>query len=121
MAEVITLSHYVKDAQRARGGSKRGGRPVYFERAELQALMALYSEQVMAGAWRDYALDHLVGMAAFSIYRRAQERPVYTLAKRQIGPGSYEYVLFEEGRRRRKAGDLGRLIAWLRTPLTVVG
>jgi len=120
MAEIISLAHYVKDAQRARAGTKRSGKPVFFERGELQALMALYSEQVMAGVWRDYALDHLVGMAAFSVYRRSQERPLYILAKRQIGPGSYEYLLFEEGRRKRKAGELTHLIECLRTPLTVV-
>ena len=120
MAEIISLSHYLKDAQRSRSGAKRSAKPVFFDRRELQALMALYSEQVMAGVWRDYAIDHMVGMAAFSVYRRNQEQPAYTLAKRQIGPGSYEYLLFEEGRRRRRAGELARIIDSLRTPLTVV-
>ncbi|MEO1191475.1 MAG: DUF2794 domain-containing protein [Pseudomonadota bacterium] len=119
MADVVSLDHYLKQAQR--GSGRRQARPVYFDRSELQALMALYSEQVMAGTWRDYAIDHLAGMAAFSVYRRSQERPLYTLAKRQIGPSDHEYLLFEEGRRRRKAGDLSRLITWLRTPLKVVG
>ena len=120
MAEVISLAHYMKEAQRAKGGSRRGAKPLFFEKRELQALMALYSEQVMAGTWRDYALDHLAGMAAFSIYRRAKERPLYTVAKVQVGPGSHEFVLFEEGKRTRKAGDLDRLLVYLRKPLSVV-
>ncbi|MEQ8654058.1 MAG: DUF2794 domain-containing protein [Kiloniellales bacterium] len=120
MAEVISLARYVKEAQRSRGGAKRSSKPVFFTKGELQALMALYSEHVMAGVWRDYAIDHLTGMAAFSIYRRAQERPLYTLAKHQVGPASYEYLLFEEGKRRRRAGDIARLLDYLRAPLTVV-
>ncbi len=120
MADVISLAQYVKDAQRSRSGAKRSNKPVFFDRRELQALMGLYSEYVMAGEWRDYAIDHLVGMATFSIYRRAQEWPLYTLAKRQVGSGSFEYILFEEGRRRRKAGDMARLLECLRQPLTVV-
>ncbi len=120
MAEVISLSRYVKEAQRSRGGARRNVKPVFFSKQELQALMALYIEHVMAGSWRDYAIDHLVDLAAFSIYRRSQERPLYTVAKHQIGPGSYNYLLFEEGKRRRQAGDLSRLLDYLRTPLTLV-
>ena len=120
MAEVISLSRYVKDTQRSRSSAKRNSRPVFFTKQELQALMALYSEHVMAGVWRDYAIDHLAGMAAFSIYRRAQEQPLYTLAKHQVGPGSFEFILFEEGKRRRRAADLSRLLDYLRQPLTVV-
>ncbi len=120
MAEVISLSQHVKEAQRSRSGTKRNSKPVFFAKSELQALMSVYSENVMAGVWRDYAIDHQAGLAAFSIYRRAQERPLYTLAKQLIGPGTYEYLLFEEGKRRRRAGNLERLLDYIRTPLTVV-
>ena len=121
MVEVVSLLHYLQSSQRARGSAKRNNRPIFFDRREHQSLMALYSEQVMSGEWRDYAIDYLVGMAALSIYRRSEERPLYTVVKHQVGPGRYEYLLFQEGRRRQRAGNLDRILDYLRQPMTIVG
>jgi len=116
MGEVVEFAQVLAASRRGR----RSQKTLYFERRELQQLMALYSEFVMTGAWRDYAIDHQPGLAAFSIFRRTQERPVFVIAKRQVGPGAHEFLLFEEGRRRRRAGSLETVLDSLRKPLTVV-
>lgn len=54
---------------------------VTFTRAELNAVMSLYSFQVSKGDWRDYALDFTRGMAAFSAFRHAHEQPLVSVVK----------------------------------------
>ena len=55
---------------------------VFFERRELDRLLALYGRMVAAGEWRDYAIDFLKDRAVFSIFRRASGYQDY---------GYYEY------------------------------
>ena len=55
---------------------------VFFERRELDALLRLYGRMVAAGEWRDYAIDGLKDFAAFSVFRRASEAPLYRIEKR---------------------------------------
>ena len=52
----------------------------FFSRRELNQLLSLYSRRVMAGDWRDYAIDHRDGMAMFSIFRHSFDRSVYVMA-----------------------------------------
>jgi hypothetical protein len=77
-----------------------GSRPtpspfVAFDRRELNAILRVYSRRVAEGEWRDYALDHLVDRAVFSIFRRTSEMPIYrvekipALARKQ---GAYQVV-----------------------------
>ncbi|SOC24398.1 MULTISPECIES: DUF2794 domain-containing protein [Thalassospira] len=54
---------------------------VHFDRTELMQLMNTYSRQVASGAWRDYAIDHLDGMAMFSIFRSSHETAIFTVIK----------------------------------------
>jgi hypothetical protein len=55
---------------------------VFFSRAELDRLLGLYGRMVSQGIWRDYAIDGLREAAAFSVYRRASEHPLYRIEKR---------------------------------------
>jgi hypothetical protein len=55
---------------------------VAFHRTELAEIFAVYGRMVAAGEWRDYAIDCLREAAVFSIFRRAAERPIYTVEKR---------------------------------------
>ncbi len=55
---------------------------VFFERRELDRLLGLYGRMVAAGEWRDYAIDSLTDSAAFCVYRRASEAPLYRIEKR---------------------------------------
>ena len=54
---------------------------VFFERRELDALLRLYGRMVAAGEWRDYAIDGLREFAAFSVFRRTSEAPLYRIEK----------------------------------------
>jgi Protein of unknown function (DUF2794) len=55
---------------------------VFFERRELNLLLAVYGRMVAAGHWRDYAIDGLKDAAVFSVFRRSSEHPLYRIEKR---------------------------------------
>ena len=57
------------------------GVTVRFERDELARLLALYSQRVADGEWRDYAIDQRPGRAVFAVFRHALDRPLYTISK----------------------------------------
>lgn len=75
MSNVIRIGH--------RAAARR---VVAFNRRELSQMLSIYSDRVMRGEWRDYAIDHGPGVAAFSIYRDSTNRPIYTIVK--YPPGS---------------------------------
>lgn len=58
---------------------------IYFDRCELNQLLALYSRHVIRGEWRDYAIDHRDGFALFSIFRHSRESPTFTIMKSAAG------------------------------------
>ena len=53
-----------------------------FDRAELNRILSLYGRMVVAGEWRDYAIDFVDEAAVFSIFRRTSEMPLYRVEKR---------------------------------------
>lgn len=55
---------------------------VRFDRIELNRILATYGRMVMAGEWRDYAMDFREDVAVFSVYRRTSEMPLYSIEKR---------------------------------------
>ena len=55
---------------------------VFFERRELNRLLALYGRMVAAGEWRDYGIGALADACVFSVFRRASEAPLYRIEKR---------------------------------------
>jgi hypothetical protein len=55
---------------------------VFFDRRELDQLLRLYGRMVVAGHWRDYAIDGLKDAAVFSVFRRSSETPIYRIEKR---------------------------------------
>ena len=66
--------------------SKKLRKPLFFNRSELGQILATYSTRVASGEWRDYAIDHLPGSAAFSIFRHTHETPLYIVEKQQRFP-----------------------------------
>ena len=54
---------------------------VAFDRRELTEILTVYGRMVAAGEWRDYALDFGRETAAFSVFRRASEWPLYRIEK----------------------------------------
>jgi hypothetical protein len=55
---------------------------IRFDRLELKRILNLYGRMVIAGEWRDYAIDFREDVAVFSVYRRASEMPLYSIEKR---------------------------------------
>lgn len=95
---------------------------VTFDRHELSELLNLYGRMVIAGEWRDYAIDFLKDKAQFSVYRRSSEVPLYrivkdpALARRQ---GAYS-VVTATGLVLKRGAELSRVLAVLDKKLSVV-
>ena len=86
---------------------------VGFDRAELQRIMDLYGRMVVAGEWRDYAMDFDKNAASFSAFRRAAERPNTRLEKRPSLRGKQGmWTLFgEHGQVLKRGADLANVLA----------
>ncbi len=108
MSTIVRLSDYRN--RRAR---------VYFNRSELSALLAVYSERVARGEWKDYAIDHHQGVAVFSIFRHTADRPAFAIAK-SMGAGGPEYAAFDQNNRLRKGGNLADVLTALPDRLRLV-
>jgi hypothetical protein len=61
--------------------SRIGSPVVAFNRAELDAILAVYARKVAAGEWRDYALEMGREKAVFAIFQRASEYPLFRVEK----------------------------------------
>lgn len=85
---------------------------VSFDRNELRSILNLYGRRVVAGEWRDYAIDFLRERALFSIYKRASERPLFVVEKNprlRARQGQY-LVLSQDGRILRRGHDLDAVL-----------
>lgn len=86
----------------------------YFTRLELTQILNVYSTRVAAGEWRDYALDHLDGMAFFSIYRSSHEMPLYTIEKKRLkGKDRWMYILRDRRQTLRQAAQIKDILTYL--------
>jgi len=100
MAQLLLLTDY-----------QRKGRQVFFDRGDLEQLLAIYSRQVGRGVWRDYAVDHRSNMATFSIYRRSLEQPLFSIHKILLkGERNASYVLLAQNRQLGSSRRLADLI-----------
>lgn len=92
----------------------RRSKRVFFTRAELNQLLSLYTRQVMRGEWRDYAIDQRDGAVSFSMFRRTQELPLFTVTKTAPGTSRQgDYVLLSGGQKIATATTLGAVMARL--------
>lgn len=101
---------------------RKRGAPVYFNRVELNALLAVYSRHVARGEWRDYGIAHEPGMARFSVHRHTHESPQFTVVK--LAPKSAnagpDYVLFEGDKRIRRSTRLLDLLSLFDKPVRLI-
>jgi hypothetical protein len=105
----------------ALGDYRMRRRTVYFTRPELNQLLGLYSRHVIRGEWRDYAIDHRDGMALFSVFRRAQEAPLYSIVKTVGSPERPAEFAVQRGRQRlRAARSLPEALEFFSTHLSLV-
>lgn len=75
--------------------------------------MQLYGAMVAAGEWRDYAIDFARGIAMFSAFRRASERPELRIIKEpslRQRQGQYS-LLGEAGQTLKRGDDLQAVLA----------
>ena len=95
---------------------------VSFDRKELSAILRIYGFKVADGEWRDYAIDHLKDQAVFSVYRHANESPLYKieknpkLARRQ---GAYA-IIDSSGRNLKRGQDLSQVLKLFEKQLKLV-
>lgn len=86
--------------------------PVSFTRSELTRILGVYGQFVVAGDWRDYAIDCLEDAAVFSVFRRASEMPIYRIEKRPRlarRQGAYQVVSMG-GAILKRGADLGQVL-----------
>lgn len=108
MEPIVRLSDYRRRKSR-----------VYFSRSELSQLLSLYSIRVACGEWRDYAIDHAVGAAVFSVFRHTHDRPAYAVAK-SVGPRGTDYAVFETGRRLKRGACLADVLSVFDRPVRLI-
>jgi hypothetical protein len=95
---------------------------VSFTRAELRLILDLYGRKVVAGEWRDYAIDFTRDRAMFSVFRRSSEVPLYrivkdpSLARRQ---GEYS-VVSATGLILKRGHELDRVLRVIDKPVRLV-
>ena len=98
-------------------------KPLFFNRGELEQILAIYSSRVACGEWRDYAIDHMPGTAAFSIFRHTHETPLFVIEKQQWHPKeSPKFILRDRQKTLLKATSLTDIISYFnRLPRLVSG
>lgn len=98
-------------------------KPLFFNRTELGQILATYSSRVACGEWRDYAIDHLPGAAAFSIFRHTHETPLYVIEKQQRHPKeSARFILRDRQKTLMKSSSISDIICYFnRLPRLVSG
>ena len=94
---------------------------VCFDRYELNRLLSLYSRRVIGGEWKDYAIGHGDGMAAFSVFRNSSDHPLFTVIK--YAPGTHnngDYLLCSGRRRIKRGATLGAILDSFERPLNLI-
>ncbi len=89
---------------------------VVFDRHELNQLLAVYATRVAQGEWRDYAIDHRPHMAAFAVFRRSADWPLYVVAKLAAGRRQRRFVLFSGEARIGQGRSLDEVLSRLPAP-----
>lgn len=111
--EPIVFLRAEAGSQPARNGYAGGPcEQVRFDRAELNRILTLYGRMVAAGEWRDYAIDFLSELAAFSVFRRTSEVALFTIEKRpRLRNRQGQYAVIESGGHVLKRGhDLAQVL-----------
>ena len=72
MANLISLQNTIR-ARKNR---------LYFNKIELGKILSAYSNGVIKGHWKDYAIDQNGTTSIFSIYRNSRENATFTLTKK---------------------------------------
>jgi hypothetical protein len=96
--------------------ARRRQAPIFFDRRELQTILDVYSRMVSLGEWRDYGFETGDDGAAFLVYRRASEAPLFRIVKRARPKRRHEtYQVVAPGRILKRGEDLRDVLAVFET------
>ena len=92
---------------------------IFFDRNELNQLLSLYSQQVIAGQWRDYAIDQTETTARFSVFRHTNDLPLYSIEKARSRKG-WEFSVMNGRSKVSTTASLSKALLKFRKTLRVV-
>lgn len=93
-----------------------------FDRHELDMILSVYSDRVIKGEWKDYAIRHDACVAAFHIYNNASQQPVLTVAKHRLAGDRAEFAVYDRlGKQMKMGTTLRDALAVLKRRLRLVG
>ncbi len=119
----------MSDILHIRGPGRDAGRPrpspprkVFFDRAELNQILSVYSRNVIAGEWCDYAIEGNDDEVAFAIFGRAGRFASYRVVKRRRGSDRGRYrIVGRDGRILETGAVLARVLGILQgRPLRLI-
>lgn len=94
---------------------------VTFTKQELNAVLNVYTYQVMKGEWRDYAIDFTRSMAVFSMFRHTNEQPIASLVKMPANTATgFVYEVFYDRKRLTRTPFIDKALEALRETLEPV-
>ncbi len=117
MPSVVKMSDYRKKNSGYSGSCSGNTR---FDRRELEQLLTLYSRRVMIGEWKDYAILHEPGMAAFFIYRNTRAQPHFTLVKRDLSGSRTEFVLYSGSAAVKRSRKLEEALSPMKSRVSLI-
>lgn len=88
---------------------------VTFTKHELNAVLNVYTYQVMKGIWRDYAMDFTRTMAVFSIFKHSGEQPLASVVKIPSNTATgFVYEVFYDRKRLTRTPFIDKALEALR-------
>ena len=84
----------------------------FFNKTELNQILSIYGKKVSEGKWKDYAIDTLKDQAVFSVYRKTNEIPQFTIIKipkLRHSNGVYQ-IKGQDGRILKRGSELSNLL-----------
>lgn len=103
------------------GSYRRARKQVSYLPEELRALMNLYSQRVMSGEWKDYAIDFQPGYASFTMFKHTFDAPLFSVIKLRRKSGGLEWLVFKGKERVNRAASLKDVLTYFDKQLNVVG
>ena len=117
MNNILKILNFTDNHKRLGISSKKSKEPhknklTAFSREELNQILTLYGRKVVSGEWKDYAIDTLKDQAVFSVYRKTNEIPQFTIIKipkLRYSNGVYQ-IKGQDGRILKRGSELSNLL-----------
>lgn len=117
MNNILKILNFTDNHKRLGKSKKKSKEPhinklTAFSREELNQILTLYGRKVVSGEWKDYAIDTLKDQAVFSVYRKTNEIPQFTIIKipkLRLSNGVYQ-IKGQDGRILKRGSELSNLL-----------